>query len=81
MLRARLRAFTVMKATIVRAVMVSVLGVAVPLASQSGVFLLVSSALAYLLAAWAFSRDVWGGATVSVSTAPGCSAWPRPEFR
>ena len=46
-----------MKAVIVRAVMVSVLGIAVSLASQSGVFLMVSSALAYLLAAWAFSRD------------------------
>jgi O-antigen/teichoic acid export membrane protein len=64
LLRARLRAFTVMKAVIVRAVMVSVLGIAVSLASQSGVFLMVSSALAYLLAAWAFSRDVWGGASV-----------------
>src|SRR6202140_263910 len=64
LLRARLRAFTVMKAVIVRAVMVSVLGIAVSLLSQSGVFLMVSSTLAYLLAAWAFSRDVWGGATV-----------------
>ena len=64
LLRARLRAFTVMKAVIVRAVMVSVLGIAVSLLSQSGVFLMVSSALAYLLAAWAFSRDVWGGAIV-----------------
>src|SRR4029077_13845437 len=51
-------------AVIVRAVLVSVLGIAVSLVSQSGVFLLVSSALAYLLAAWAFTRDVWGGATV-----------------
>jgi O-antigen/teichoic acid export membrane protein len=64
LLRARLRAFTVMKAVIVRAVMVSVLGIAVSLLSQSGVFLMVSSTLAYLLAAWAFSRDVWGGAIV-----------------
>jgi O-antigen/teichoic acid export membrane protein len=64
LLRARLRAFTVMKATIVRAVMVSVLGVAVAMVSQSGVFLLVSSALAYLVAAWAFTREVWGGAAV-----------------
>src|SRR5260370_24463864 len=63
LLRARLRAFTVMKATIVRAVMVSVLGVAVSLVSPSGVFLLVSSALAYLVAAWAFTRVAWGGAT------------------
>jgi O-antigen/teichoic acid export membrane protein len=64
LLRARLRAFTVMKATIVRAVMVSVLGVAVATVSQSGVFLLVSSALAYLIATWAFTGDVWGGAAV-----------------
>ena len=64
LLRARLRAFTVMKATIVRAVMVSVLGVAVSMVSPSGIFLLVSSALAYLVAAWAFTRDVWGGAAV-----------------
>ena len=49
-----------MKATIVRAVMVSVLGVAVSMVSHSGVFLMVSSALAYLVAAWAFTRD--GGA-------------------
>ena len=64
LLRARLRAFTVMKATIVRAVMVSVLGVAVSVVSPSGVFLLVSSTLAYLVAAWAFTHDIWGGATV-----------------
>ena len=64
LLRARMRAFTVMKATIVRAVMVSVLGIAVAMVSQSGVFLMVSSALAYLVAAWAFTREVWGGATV-----------------
>jgi O-antigen/teichoic acid export membrane protein len=63
-LKARLRAFTVMKATLVRAVLVSVLGIAVSVVSQSGVFLLVSSALAYLLAAWIFTRDVWGGAMV-----------------
>jgi O-antigen/teichoic acid export membrane protein len=64
LLRARLRAFTVMKATIVRAVMVSVLGIAVSMVSQTGVFLLASSALAYLVAAWAFTGEVWGGAKV-----------------
>jgi O-antigen/teichoic acid export membrane protein len=64
LLRARLRAFTIMKATIVRAVLVSVLGIAVSMVSQSGVFLMVSSALAYLLTAWIFTRDVWGGAIV-----------------
>jgi O-antigen/teichoic acid export membrane protein len=64
LLRARLRAFTIMKATIVRAVLVSVLGIAVSIVSPSGVFLMVSSALAYLLAAWTFTRHVWGGAIV-----------------
>ena len=64
LLRARLQAFTVMKATVVRAVMVSALGVAVAVAGQTGVLLLISSALAYLLAAWIFTRDVWGGAVV-----------------
>jgi O-antigen/teichoic acid export membrane protein len=63
-LRARLFAFTVMKATIVRAILVSVLGVAVSALSHSGMLLLVSSTLAYLLAAWVFLGEVWGGARI-----------------
>jgi O-antigen/teichoic acid export membrane protein len=63
-LRARLLAFTVMKATIVRAILVSMLGVAVSALSHSGVLLLVSSTLAYLLAASVFFGYVWGGAMV-----------------
>jgi len=64
LLRARLQAFTAMKATILRAVMISVLGVAVTLLGRAGGLLLVSSALAYGLAAWAFGREAWGGTIV-----------------
>jgi len=64
LLRARLQAFTVMKATILRAVMVSVLGVAVVMVSPAGVVLLLSSTLAYLLAACAFTRAAWGGTVI-----------------
>ena len=64
LLRARLVAFTVMKAVILRAVMVSALGIAVSLVNPSGLSLLVSSALAYLFAAWVFSDEAWGGVTV-----------------
>ncbi len=63
-LRARLFAFTVMKATIVRAAMVSALGVAVSALSHSGALLLVSSTVAYLLAAWVFLGEIWGGAGI-----------------
>jgi O-antigen/teichoic acid export membrane protein len=61
LLRARLQVFTVMKATMVRAVLVPALGVAFTTAGSTGVLLLVSSALAYLLAALAFTRDAWSG--------------------
>jgi O-antigen/teichoic acid export membrane protein len=61
LLRAQLKAFTVMKATVVRAVLVSVFGVAVTVAGHNGVLLLTSSAFAYFLAALAFSRSVWAG--------------------
>ncbi len=64
LLRARLQAFTAMKATVLRAVMISVLGVAVTLLGRAGGLLLVSSALAYGLAAWAFGREAWGGTIV-----------------
>lgn len=64
LLRARLQAFTVMKATIVRAVLVSAFGVAFTVVGHSGVLLLTSSALAYLLAAFAFTRDAWTGTVI-----------------
>jgi len=64
LLRARLQAFTVMKATMVRAVLVSALGVAFTVVGHSGVLLLTASALAYLMAAFAFTSDAWAGTVV-----------------
>ncbi len=64
LLRARLQAFTVMKATAVRAVLVPALGIAFAMAGPTGILLLTSSALAYLLAALAFTRAVWSGTDV-----------------
>ncbi len=64
LLRARLQAFTLMKATIARAVLVSALGVAFTVVGHSGVLLLTSSALAYLAAALAFTRDAWSGTII-----------------
>jgi O-antigen/teichoic acid export membrane protein len=64
LLRARLKAFTVMKATVVRAVLVSVFGVAVSIAGHTGVLLLMSSTFAYLLAALVFAAPVWAGTVI-----------------
>jgi O-antigen/teichoic acid export membrane protein len=64
LLRARLQAFTIMKATAVRAVLVPALGIAFAMAGPTGILLLISSALAYLLAALAFARAVWSGTVV-----------------
>ncbi len=61
LLRARLEAFTVMKATMVRAVLVSTFGIAFVAAGHTGVLLLTASALAYLLATLAVTRRAWGG--------------------
>ena len=64
LLRARLAAFTVMKATAVRAILVPALGIGFAMAGPTGVLLLTSSALAYLLAAITFTRAVWKGTVV-----------------
>jgi O-antigen/teichoic acid export membrane protein len=64
LLRARLQAFTVMKATMVRAILVSAFGIAFIMVSHTGVLLLTASALAYLLAAVAFTRDAWAGTII-----------------
>jgi O-antigen/teichoic acid export membrane protein len=64
LLRARLQAYTVMKATAVRAALVPALGVAFAMADPTGILLLTSSALAYLLAAFAFTRSVWAGTVI-----------------
>lgn len=65
LLRARLQAFAVMQATIVRALLVSAFGVAIALVSRSGVLLLASSMLAYLCAALAFTSKTWAGTAIS----------------
>jgi O-antigen/teichoic acid export membrane protein len=64
LLRARLQAFTMMKATIARAVLVPALGISFALVNSTGVLLLVSSALAYLIAAFAFVHHTWSGTVI-----------------
>jgi O-antigen/teichoic acid export membrane protein len=61
LVRARLMAISVMKATLVRAVAVLGLGVIVALVSPAGFLLLLSSALAYLIAVLVQSRTAWRG--------------------
>lgn len=61
LLRARLKALTVMKATLVRAAGVLCLGVVAALYSPTGFLLLFSSASAYLLAVLVQSRAAWRG--------------------
>ena len=65
LLRARLRAFTVMKATLVRAAGLLCIGVVVALFSPAGFLLLLSAALAYLLAVLVQSRAAWRGTIVN----------------
>jgi len=69
LLRARLQAFTVMKATVLRAVLISLFGILAASLGRTGVLLLVSSALAYLVAALAFTRYTWVGTVVSFDRA------------
>lgn len=64
LVRSRLMALSVMKATLVRAVAVLGLGVIVALVSPAGFLLLLSSALAYLLAVLVQSRTAWRGTTI-----------------
>lgn len=61
LVRARLMALSVMKATLVRAVAVLGFGAVVALVSPTGMLLLLSSALAYLLAVLVQSRTAWRG--------------------
>jgi O-antigen/teichoic acid export membrane protein len=69
LVRARLQAVTVMKATLVRAVAALGLGTAVALFSPTGFLLLLSSALAYLLAVSVQSRTAWRGTVVKFNGA------------
>src|ERR1700682_6175633 len=64
LVRARLMALTVMKATLVRAASVLCLGVVVALLSPTGFLLLLSSTLGYLLAVFVQSRAAWRGTVV-----------------
>lgn len=61
LLRARLAAFTVMKATMLRAGLVPLFGFAFTAWGDNGALLLAASALAWLLAAVAFTRSAWAG--------------------
>ena len=63
LVRARLKAVTAMKATLVRALAVLCLGVVFTLIDRTGFLLLASSALAYLLATWVQAR-AWRGTVV-----------------
>ncbi len=69
LVRARLMAITVMKATLVRAVGVLCLGALIALASPTGFWLLLSSAVAYLLATLVQSRKAWRGTVFSFDRA------------
>jgi O-antigen/teichoic acid export membrane protein len=69
LIRARLMAVAVMKATLVRAVGVLCLGALVALVSPTGFWLLLSSAAAYLLAALVQSRKAWLGTVLSFDRA------------
>ena len=64
LLRARLEAVAVMKATLGRAVAVLGLGVAVALLHPTGFVLLLAAALAALLATLIQARRAWGGTTL-----------------
>jgi O-antigen/teichoic acid export membrane protein len=65
LLRARFEAFTVMRVTALRAVAIVIFGVILAFMFRSGVALLVSSALAYLLVAFVFTGRTWRGTKVN----------------
>ncbi|MBR1203242.1 MULTISPECIES: lipopolysaccharide biosynthesis protein [unclassified Bradyrhizobium] len=69
LLRARLKALSVMKATLVRAAALLGLGVVVALASPTGVLLLLAAATAYLVAVLVQSRSAWRGTIVNFDRA------------
>lgn len=69
LLRARLKALSVMKATLVRAAALLGLGVVVALASPTGVLLLLAAATAYLVAVLVQSRSAWRSTIVNFDRA------------
>lgn len=64
LVRARLMALTVMKATLVRAASVLCLGAVVAFLNPTGYLLLLSSTLAYLFAVLVQSRAAWRGTVI-----------------
>lgn len=65
LVRARLMALSVMKATLVRATSLLGLGAVVAVVSPTGLWLLLAATAAYLLAALVQSRQAWRGAALS----------------
>jgi O-antigen/teichoic acid export membrane protein len=61
LLRARFQAFTVMRATVLRATLILAFGVALALLVGTGVALLMSAALAYFAVTLAFTKQTWRG--------------------
>jgi O-antigen/teichoic acid export membrane protein len=61
MLRAQLNATAYMRGTVVRAVLVSVLGIGCTLIGSGGAILLASSSIAYFVSTLSFWRGAWGG--------------------
>ncbi|WP_375412294.1 lipopolysaccharide biosynthesis protein [uncultured Bradyrhizobium sp.] len=64
LVRARLLAMTAMKATLARAIAVLCLGAVFALIDRTGLLLLASTALAYLVATWVQARVAWRGTIV-----------------
>ena len=64
LLRARLEAVAVMRATLVRAIVVLGLGVGVALLHPTGLVLLMAAALAAVVAMLVQARRAWGGTTI-----------------
>jgi O-antigen/teichoic acid export membrane protein len=69
LVRARLKAFSVMKATLVRAAALLGFGVLAALSGPTGFMLLCAAAAAYLLAVLVQSRTAWGGTHVKFDRA------------
>jgi O-antigen/teichoic acid export membrane protein len=65
LLRARFEAFTVMRVTALRAVSILTFGIILSFVIRSGVTLLVSSMLAYVLVAIVFTGRTWSGAKIN----------------
>jgi O-antigen/teichoic acid export membrane protein len=64
LLRARFEAFTVMRVTALRAVSILTFGVILTLMTRSGIALLVSSTLAYIVVALVFTGRTWRGPAI-----------------